>query len=209
MEKTVVLHFAKGPVLRGTTADFHPSKPGFHVTAPDGRVVHVPVRVLKAVFFVRDLRGDPSHHDAPGFGQGYGLRTRVRFADGEVMEGRVERLNRDVEGFFLEPGDPTSNNERVYCVFAAIAHIDVQSHPTGTLPSQPLGEGSAPQRTVTGTMPAQRTVTGTMPAQRTVTGTMPAQRTVTGTMPAQRRVTGSTPAQGSADETREPPSSGR
>jgi hypothetical protein len=123
MGKSVVVHFEKGHILKGTTADFHAKRPAFHVTTADGRVVVVPIGRLKAVFFVRDLAGDSQRHDTPGFGMGYGRQTTVAFRDGEVLEGLTEACARDAIGFFLVPGDPAGNNERVFCVNAAIADV--------------------------------------------------------------------------------------
>lgn len=140
MDKEVVIHYVNGTVVRGRTADFHQRKPDFHVSALDGRILTVPVHQLKAVFFVRSLNGNPRRTDAPGYGSGYGRRARVLFVDGEVIEGRVESINREGAGFFLEPGDPDSNNERVFCVLAAVSDVNVQAYATGSLPAQRSGK---------------------------------------------------------------------
>lgn len=123
MGQSVVVHFASGHVLKGATSDFYPKRPTFHVTMADGRVVAVPLARLKAVFFVRDLGGDPDHRDNPGFGLGYGRPTTVAFRDGEVVEGLTETFSRDAQGFFLVPGDAASNNERVFCLNAAVSDV--------------------------------------------------------------------------------------
>ena len=123
MGQSVVVHFDKGHILKGTTADFYAKRPSFHVTTPDGRTVTVPLARLKAVFFVHDFAGDPKRHDTPGFGLGYGRQTTVVFQDGEVLEGLTEAYSTESTGFMLIPGDPTSNNERVFCINAAVADV--------------------------------------------------------------------------------------
>ena len=55
----VVARFANGQIIKGSTRDFFPDRPQFHVL-PKGAMTGVPVKVseLKAVFFVRDLLGN-------------------------------------------------------------------------------------------------------------------------------------------------------
>jgi hypothetical protein len=53
-EKPVVARLSSGLVIRGTTLDFTPDRPGFRVTPEEGgRGVEVKVRDLKALFFTR------------------------------------------------------------------------------------------------------------------------------------------------------------
>lgn len=123
MDNRVVLHFADGRVLKGTTTDFYPRRPTFHLRTKEGVVAEIKLARLKAVFFVKHLEGDPERQDELGFGAGYGRRTVVEFNDGEMLEGLTERYNPDAIGFYLTPGDPGSNNERVFCVLASIRRV--------------------------------------------------------------------------------------
>lgn len=123
MELPVVVHYADGRVLKGTTADFFPKKESFHLVVREGLVAKVSFGLLKAVFFVRCLGGHPGREDEPGFGEGYGRPTTVVFRDGEVMEGRTQAIPTDGAGFFLVPGDPSSNNARVFCVRDALQEV--------------------------------------------------------------------------------------
>jgi hypothetical protein len=80
------------------------------------------VRELKAVFFVRDLAGNPARQDGQKFPSGdttVGPHVEVRFRDGEVMVGTADSPTTDPLGFFLIPADHESNNLRVYVVAAA------------------------------------------------------------------------------------------
>ena len=57
----VVARFRDGKRIKGLTTDFVPTRDFFHVSLDDGKVVTVRHLDLKAVFFVRDFAGDPSH----------------------------------------------------------------------------------------------------------------------------------------------------
>ena len=125
----VVAHFLDGRVLKGTTQDFSPTKPGFHLFPSDAhspRGVTVPLETLKAVFFVRDFAGNRQHADHGEFSQerGQGRRVRVRFRDGEVLAGFTAGYAPGKLGWFLVPADPASNNERVFVVSAAVAGVE-------------------------------------------------------------------------------------
>ena len=123
--RKVVARYLDGKLVKGYTFDFGPSQPRFHVFAQpsaSGTSTQVLVRDLKALFFVRDLVGDPGRHDSQGLPPGdasAGRHVEIRFRDGEVMVGTVDSPTTDAPGFFLVPVDAESNNLRVYVVAAA------------------------------------------------------------------------------------------
>lgn len=125
----VVARFTDGRVLKGTTQDFFPNRPSFHLIPPEGgKPLDVLCKQLKAVFIVRDLAGDPARRDVRGFvdvpGQTpQGKKVAVRFRDGELMCGYSLSFMPDRAGFFMVPADPGSNNLRVYVLTAAAAEI--------------------------------------------------------------------------------------
>ncbi len=118
----VVAHHLDGRVVKGTTDDFSPGRPEFHVNAIGSNTpVTVDCRKLKAVFFVRDLTGDSGRGDLQGFGHAKGesdkgKKIAVQFKDGEVLFGYTLAYTNDRDGFFLAPADPNSNNERIYVI---------------------------------------------------------------------------------------------
>jgi hypothetical protein len=126
-QKIVVRH-ADGKILKGYTQDFHPSKPQFSLwpsinATPKERTV-VPVRQLKAVFFVRDFNGDPSHQERKVFAvRGQGRRVEVSFSDGETVLGTTLNYRPDCQGFFVSPADPSGNNTRIYVVSKAVRRV--------------------------------------------------------------------------------------
>jgi len=125
----VVAHFMDGTILKGTTQDFAPSRPQFHVIpAGASRGQTVRLAELKAVFFVKDIAGDPDRLDLRGFiaapPQGvHGRKIAVRFADSELLCGYAQSYSSARDGFFIFPADAGSNNQRVYVVSGNAAEI--------------------------------------------------------------------------------------
>jgi uncharacterized protein DUF6982 len=123
----VVARFLDGSVLKGTTRDFAPNRPEFHVI-PDGSAQAMKVQhaALKAVFFVKSLTGNKDHVEAQDLenARGQGRRVQVTFKDGEVVSGYTVGYAPDRPGFFVIPIDPRSNNLRVFVVNAAVARVD-------------------------------------------------------------------------------------
>jgi hypothetical protein len=123
----IVVRYCDGRILKGTTQNFFPNKPVFHVNrvggAGPGDVVEVKVEDLKAVFFVRDFTGDPKHVDKKGLSPGeraQGRLMEVTCKDGEVIVGTTTGYDPQRPGFFLFPIDPSANNVRVFLVTTGI-----------------------------------------------------------------------------------------
>jgi hypothetical protein len=125
----VIARLSDGRIVRGMTADFQPAKGLFHVSeagAPPGSPPS-PVQTadLKALFFVKDLVGDPSHVERNEFaGHAPGIRVRVVFEDGEVLVGTTAGYQAGRPGFFLVPADEGSNIERCYVRAAATRAVE-------------------------------------------------------------------------------------
>lgn len=124
----VVARYADGRVLKGY-ADFDPEQPCFRLvpaTDPDGDGIEVPLRDLKALFFVRTFDGDPGREESKDLYQARPPDTRkvsVRFQDGEELVGYTRQLDRHRSGLFFTPLDPRINNVRVFAVFDALSGI--------------------------------------------------------------------------------------
>jgi len=123
----IVARYCDGRTLKGTTQNFFPNKPVFHVkrhggTGP-GDVIEVILEDLKAVFFVRDFTGNAKHVErkqlAPGE-RSQGRLMEVACKDGEVIVGTTTGYDPKRPGFFLFPIDPSANNARVYIVTSAV-----------------------------------------------------------------------------------------
>lgn len=124
----VVARFIDGRVLKGTTNDFAPSKPLFHLHGVcDASALGMAVSVgsLKALFFVKTFDGNANHvenlHVLTASGQG--RKIVVTFADDEVVAGFTTGYAEDKQGFFVVPVDPRSNNARIYVVTASVKSV--------------------------------------------------------------------------------------
>jgi len=124
----VVARFVDGRMVKGMTSDFVPGKDRFHVMPgePGSRPVPIETRDLKALFFVKDLSGNPAHVERKEFEEGKavaGKRIRVVFADGEVMIGSTNGYQAGRPGFFYVPADSSSNILRCYVIVAATTEV--------------------------------------------------------------------------------------
>jgi Family of unknown function (DUF6982) len=126
----VVARFLDGTTIKGTTEDFFPNRPMFHL-APLGNPRSQEVRCaqLKAVFFVKDFAGDSAREDLPGYtagiGPSLGKKIAVQFKDGEIICGYTLSYSTDRSGFFLLPADEGGNNLRVYVLKHATKKVAV------------------------------------------------------------------------------------
>lgn len=129
----VVARYRDGRVVKGITNDFLPAREVFHVVTPgEPGAPTAPVTVrfdeLKALFFVRDLSGDPAHRAVNDFEQGHaapGRKIRIVFEDGEVMAGTTQGYSADRVGFFVIPVDDEGNNERVFVLATAAREVEL------------------------------------------------------------------------------------
>jgi uncharacterized protein DUF6982 len=127
--RRVVVRFADGRVLKGSTHDFAPNKTKFHL-APGGdqgaKPVEIQVDALKAVFFVKSWEGDPKRVDDNSLDRatGQGRRALVTFSDGEIIAGFTVGYDKGKPGFFMIPADPKSNNSRVFVVNGAVKKLE-------------------------------------------------------------------------------------
>jgi hypothetical protein len=124
----IVARYADGKTVKGYTQDFHPSRQRFSVwpsiKSPAAERVSVPIAKLKAVFFVRDFKGNAAHKERKSFSKAKsGRRIEVTFLDGEVILGTTLNYRPDAQGFFVVPGDPTANNTRVFVVSSAVKRV--------------------------------------------------------------------------------------
>jgi hypothetical protein len=125
----VVVHYANGKLVKGTTQDFFPNRPLFHMQPLDQSASReIRTRDLKAVFFVKDYAGNASRKDLRGFVAGpgetaHGKKLAVRFKDGEFLAGYSLSYSPDRMGFFMFPADTESNNLRMFVVGASTVEI--------------------------------------------------------------------------------------
>ncbi len=117
-------------MLKGTTWNFSPTSPVFHITPINGQSgsgsAEVAVNDLKAMFVVKALDGDPKYVNKDGFqpdGMRIGRKLEVVFEDGEVIHGFSSNYEPGKPTFFLLPADPNGNNKRILVVNAAVKSV--------------------------------------------------------------------------------------
>jgi len=126
----IVVHEKSGNVLKGTTVDFLPKRPLFHlaVGGMHGEAMKkIFIDDLKAVFFVKDFGGNKDYKETKSLDglPGSGKKIRVVFKDGETISGYTHVFNMDQPGFFLIPLDQKNNNERIFIVFSSLSTLEV------------------------------------------------------------------------------------
>jgi hypothetical protein len=125
MQNRIVLHFQNGEVVKGSTGDFSPEKPWFHLTKKSsGETIKVDPSRLKGIFFVKCFEGNPTYKERIDVERpGLGRRVMVCFKDGENLFGYTTGVSPGRKGFFLFFSDPENNNEKVFVLTAATEDI--------------------------------------------------------------------------------------
>ena len=135
----VVVHRMDGTVTRGmlewntATGPIVPSAPladVLHIRCEDqSECSPVQVSEMKAIFFVKRHEGACDHDEVKFFSDvaATDLWIRVRFPDGEVLEGRTENNARLLfdPGIWLRPFDSTGNNVLVYVPKSSVVEFHV------------------------------------------------------------------------------------
>jgi hypothetical protein len=125
----VVAHYLNGELIKGSTQDFSPNKPLFHIyptTKSNGEGIKVLMKDLKAVFFVRDFVGDSTYNERKHFKDGEnvpGKKLEVLFADDELLVGSTLGYDPNRQGFFLFPADSQTNNIRIFSIASALKKV--------------------------------------------------------------------------------------
>jgi len=126
IQNKIVVRYQDGKVLKGQTSDFMPARTAFHLSLNDSPAGTAPAEVqitaVKAVFFVKDFKGDPDHKEVDAFSAGRlagGRKIKVEFKDGEVLVGTTQGYDPNRPGFFVVPADTGSNNDRCFVVAGA------------------------------------------------------------------------------------------
>lgn len=130
MERTaVVVRYKDKRILKGYVDDFDPTNPLMLVFPADKlrtQALQVTLSDLKAIFFVRDLSGNPQYQerkDPTGKKKPLGRMLKVTFQDGETLVGSTLEYDANTIGFSLFPIDLQSNNVRVFVINSAVRRV--------------------------------------------------------------------------------------
>ena len=120
----VVARYFDGTSIRGKTFDFSPARDRFHIYV-DGDTSRPPARVekqlLKALFFVKSLRGDGRHGEFTFENVvAHGRRGVVMLQDLEMIPGVILNPSPEPGDLTIVPAQRDSNNTRVFVPRTAI-----------------------------------------------------------------------------------------
>jgi hypothetical protein len=139
----VVVHYKDGRIVKGflqPEAEEDPDSTKSSTTPPQLESIYVndggaagihPIdpAQAKAIFVVRSHEGLPDHEEVRFFGytKATDALVRVKFADGEVMEGQVSNNIELIrgDGFWIHPFDHTSNNVMIYVHKSSVAEFQI------------------------------------------------------------------------------------
>jgi hypothetical protein len=131
----VVARFLDGRVIKGISLDVDIDRPTCHIRTADQGTKEVKLVELKALFFVKDLAGNPAHEEGAVVDVG-DARTRgaytiaIKFADGERVVGVTVRYPPVRRFFYVIPADARSNNTRILVNRAAVKHMEQPGGPS-------------------------------------------------------------------------------
>lgn len=129
-KKVLVRRFDREPLTGFVNPQSYLLPEGVELMKPDGTLAVVPYREIKTVSFVKDFEageesaGPRVFHTRPKMD---GLWVRMRFRDGEIMDGVLSNnlLQLEPYGFTFVPPEPYSNNQRVFSPREALAEFHV------------------------------------------------------------------------------------
>ena len=132
----VVARYRDGRVVKGVTHDFGTQKKAFHVVPVEedkgeggGKVAEIFLSDLKAVFFVKSLRGTRNHPPTKEFLEERknpvgSVKVKITFVDGEILIGATHGYSAERMGFFVVPLENETNNLRVFVISNSIKQIE-------------------------------------------------------------------------------------
>ena len=129
-KKVRISRFEREPLLGYVNSLTYLRPGGVELLTPDGNYSVVPYDEVKAVQFVKDFEPPDPASERKVFStrpKMDGLWVRVKFRDGEVMDGILANnlLLVESQGFTVVPPDPYSNNQRLFLPRAALIELQV------------------------------------------------------------------------------------
>ena len=128
-KKVLVSRFDREPV-QGFVQSPETQQDFLEILRADGSLLKIPVSETKAICFVRDFEDGETwkkHRQFPARPKMGGLWVRLRFRDGDSLEGIVPNnlLHLESAGFGLVPPDPTFQNQRIWVPRPALEGVEV------------------------------------------------------------------------------------
>jgi hypothetical protein len=128
-KKVVIRRFDREPLAGFVSAQSF-GDPGVELLSTEGAVSLLPYHEIKTICFVRDFASADAELGKKVFNTRpklAGLWVRMRFRDGEIMEGILpnDLLQIESHGYTVIPPDPYANSQRIFAPRSALAEIQV------------------------------------------------------------------------------------
>jgi len=129
-KKVVVRRFDREPLAGYVNPQTYLQRGGIELLSLNGALMVIPFEEVKSVDFVRDFNADERSPEPQIFysrPKMAGLWVRMRFRDGELMDGLLSNnlLQWQPQGFTVVPPNPSSRRQRVFVPRSALAEIHV------------------------------------------------------------------------------------
>ncbi len=102
---------------------------GLELLSPAGSLTRLPVAEVRAICFIREFEARETWRKQRTFlnrPKAAGLWVRLKFRDGEVLEGVMQNnLLGEPNGFAIVPPDPTLQNQRIFVPREAVTTVEV------------------------------------------------------------------------------------
>jgi small nuclear ribonucleoprotein (snRNP)-like protein len=130
----VIVRFLNGKIIKGYLSNFSLLNDYIFITDEMSNTQKIPLRELKAVFYVKSFEGNKHYSAKKSFAKinQKGNKVLVRFEDGERLTGYLEGdvpwkrgflLESKKGGFFVIPSDDKSNNIKVFVISTSVADV--------------------------------------------------------------------------------------
>ncbi len=129
-KKVLVRRFDREPLTGFVNPQSYLQAAGLELLSASGTLALVPYEEVKAVYFVRDFNAEAPAADRRVFTsrpKTNGLWVRMRFRDGEVMDGLLPNnlLQLAAQGFTFVPPNPSSNSQKVFVPRSSLTEVHV------------------------------------------------------------------------------------
>jgi len=129
-KKVIIRRFDREPLSGFVNPQSYLQAGGLEVLSATGVLTIVSYEEVKVVYFVRDFDAEEPQGERRVFSSRpkmSGLWVRMRFRDGEVMDGLVSNnlLQMEPQGFTFVPPSPSSNSQKVFVPRAALSEFHV------------------------------------------------------------------------------------
>jgi hypothetical protein len=129
-KKVMILRFDREPLEGFVNPQSFLETEGVHLLSQTGSLTVVPYQDIKMICFIKDFGQPPAEWARKRFAsrpKSAGLWLRMRFRDGDIMDGLLNNdlLHLEHSGFTVSPPDRGAGSQRVFIPRAALTDLKV------------------------------------------------------------------------------------